>query len=394
MKGSMWRYSRWPLTGAMFFLAAVSLSQSQDSAADRMRAYASAIEQAVRDLDQGRVAEAKLKLEATNPDLRSFEYVYLMARADGSGKSGTAPDLIQTIAKPEDVETRHGVLNEVNRQMVFICRDGGMRIHDLTSPAAPPSVATNGLGNAIWTGVFSRDGKVFATGHERGDFVLWDAKTWKVRHTVSLKSDRPVRELAIAPDGSSLAAEGKDELELWSLAGNQPKKIGKLAERYNFGEGLAYSPRGDLIATGGMFDIELRDAKTAEKTKSIRHASYTMGLEFSPDGARIASAPRGNVNKFLGVFDVASGQALFNAGPFGHYVVGLAFTPDGRRIAATGCEKVLRLFDAATGVVVLTWPRVECGARPAFSRDGNLLGWSEPDGFKYIDLARKADDKK
>jgi hypothetical protein len=30
------------------------------------------------------------------------------------------------------------------------------------------------------------------------------------------------------------------------------------------GEGLAYSPKGDKIATGGMFDILVHDAKTGQ----------------------------------------------------------------------------------------------------------------------------------
>ena len=130
------------------------------------------------------------------------------------------------------------------------------------------------------------------------------------------------------------------------------------------------------------------DAKTGQQTKSMRHASYTMGLKFSPDGKQIASAPRGNVNKFLAVFDVTQDEPKFNVGPFGHYVAGLAFSPDGQRITATGCEKVLRLFDAATGETVLSIKRDDCGSAPAFSHDGQLLGWSEPSGFMYIHLGK------
>ncbi len=120
----------------------------------------------------------------------------------------------------------------------------------------------------------------------------------------------------------------------------------------------------------------------------MRHTSYTMGLEFSPDGKRVASAPRGNVNEFLAVFDLASGKALFDGGPFDNFVAGMAFTPDGKRIAATGCEKVLRLFDAATGEIVLALKRPDCGAKPAFSHEGRLLGRLEPDGYKVIDLGK------
>ncbi len=143
-----------------------------------------------------------------------------------------------------------------------------------------------------------------------------------------------------------------------------------------------------------MFDIVLHNAKTGAKTKSMRHASYTMGLEFSPDGKRIASAPRANVNKFLSVFDIAAGKPLFTAGPFENYVAGLAFTPDGRRVAATGPQKNVRLFDAATGAVVLTLPRPDHTAKSAVSRDGRFLGWSEPGGYRFIDLGKKPDGGK
>ena len=49
-----------------------------------------------------------------------------------------------------------------------------------------------------------------------------------------------------------------------------------------------------------------------------------------------------------GMFDIL----LFHAGPFGEYVAGIAFT-----------------------------------------RDGRLLGWSEPDGYYFIDLGRKPASK-
>jgi hypothetical protein len=72
-------------------------------------------------------------------------------------------------------------------------------------------------------------------------------------------------------------------------------------------------------------------------------------------------------------------------------VAGLAFTPDGKRIAATGCENVVRLFDAATGTIVLTFQRTQCSAKPAITRDGRLLGWSEPGGYFFIEVGQKTE---
>jgi WD40 repeat protein len=372
-------------TALVVFASTFAVAQEADKTT---KAYAKAIAAAQADLDAGRVSEARKQLEATDKSARSFEYDYCLARAQAPAVKGSPPDLIRTVAMPK-VETRYGVLNEVDRQLAFICRDGGLRIHDLNAVDTPPKTVGHLAKSAIWSGAFSHDGKTFASGHENGDVLVWDTKTWKVRHTVPLGVKWPVRELAIAPDGSAFVAESEKELELWSLGGEEPKKVSGVGPRYNFGEGLAFSPKGDLLATGGMFDIELHDAKTGAKTKAMRHASYTMGLEFSPDGKRVASAPRGNVNKFLSVFDIAEGKSLFIAGPFVEYVAGLAFTPDGKRVAATGPNKDVRLFDAVTGDVILTLPRADHTAKPAFSRDGRLLGWTEPGSYRFIDLGKK-----
>ena len=39
-------------------------------------------------------------------------------------------------------------------------------------------------------------------------------------------------------------------------------------------------------------------------------------------------------------------------------------------------------------------PRPDHTARPAFSRDGRLLGWSESGGYRFIDLGKKAKGSK
>jgi WD40 repeat protein len=372
------------------WMAAVStlVSAQEPRRNSEFDAYIRDIGKAQSELNAGRVADARKLLEATDPTFRRFEFAYLQARVKESADEGKpVSELIRKVAKP-DVENRYGVLNEVHRHVVYICRDGSLRIHDLASPEAEPKQVKHPQGASVWSGAFSRDGKMFFSGHQNGEVLAWDAAKWEVRHTISLGNDWPVRELAVAPDGSACVAESMKELGLWSLADGKPTKVAAVGERYNFGEGLAFSPKGDMLATGGMFDIILHDAKTGAKLRSMRHASYTMGLEFSPDGSRIASAPRGNVNKFLAVFDVTKDAPLFNAGPFGHYVAGLAFSPDGTRIFATGCEKTLRIFDAETGKIVLAFERKECSSKPAFSRDGRLLGWNEPDGFLFIDLGK------
>ncbi len=372
-------------------VAAGGLAFAQAPVPKASQDYADAIAKAQDDLDAGRIAEARQKLEATDKSLRGFEYDYLVARSEAARANEPAPDLLQTLEVPK-FQTRFGVLNAVDRQLAFICRDGGVRVHDLNNPKQPAKVVTYEGGGAIWTGAFSSDGKTFVAGFENGEVVVWNAKTWEHRVNVAVRN-KPIRELAVAPDGSAFVAEGESALELWSLAAAKPKKVADVGERYNFGEGLSFSPKGDLVATGGMFDILLYDAKTGKLSHSMKHASYTMGLEFSPDGARIASAPRGNINKFLAVFDVSRGTMQFNVGPFPCYVHGGVFTSDGKRIVSTACETVpsLQLFDSATGNIMFSLPRAATGTKPAVSQDGRLLGWSEQSGYQFIDLSKKQD---
>ena len=351
---------------------------------DRVERYATVIRQVQADLDAGQVDAAIKRLESTESDLRGFEYDYLLARTGGAKAGASAPDMIRSVDLPP-VDTRYGVLNKVSKRIAFICRDGAVRVHDLKMPTAAPQVVPH-PGGAIWSGDFSRNGELFAAGYANGSVVVWDAADWTVRHVVEIDENSPVRVLALAPDGTAFVAEAKKALELWSLSEPGPQKIAAVGERYNFGEGLAFSPQGDQFATGGMFDIVLHNAKTGEVIQSITHASYTMGLEFSPDGQRIASAPRGNVNKFLSIFELPHDKPLFTAGPFQFHVNGLAFTPDGKRLIATGPQKDLRLFDAETGIVVLTLKRPNPTAQPGVSLDGRLLGWMEPSGYQYIDL--------
>jgi len=378
----------------LLVVPAYGLSFAQAPAPNGSQDYADTVSKVQADLNAGRIAEARQTIETTDKSLRGFEYVYLIARAEAAPAKGPAPDLLQTIEAPK-IDIRYGVMNAADRQLAFICRDGSVRVHDLGNPKASEKVVTHKGGGAIWSGAFSLDGKTFVAGYESGEVVVWDAKTWEHRTTASL-GKKPVRELAVAPDGSAFVAEGESAVELWTLSDVEPKKVADVGQRYNLGEGLTFSPKGDLVATGGMFDILLFDAKTGKQTHSMKHASYTMGLEFSPDGARIASSPRGNVNKFLAVFDVADGKMLFNAGPFPCYVHGGVFTSDGKRIVSTACEEVpsLQLFDAATGGVVFSLARATTGSKPAVSRDGLLLGWSEPRGFQFIDLTRKQDSDK
>lgn len=365
----------------VLLLCAVSFSANlwaQDEAS--LSAYFAAIKSADGAIKAKKWDEASKLLASTNEKHRSFEYDYLKKCVEVKG------DAIEVLSFPKDVKARYGIMHPTRPQIVFICQDGQLRIRNIGESEDKEQLVPYVQGGPIWTGVFSADGKTFASGHQNGDVVIWDVATWKQRQSLQLGNGKPVREIAVAPDGKAFAAESDKFLEYWTLATDPPSKVSNVGERLRFGEGLAFSPIGDRLASGGMFDIWIYDAATGKDLKRMRHASYTMGLEFSPNGKQIASAPRGNVNKLFAIFDIASEKQLFSSGPFRAYVAGMRFTPDGRRVIATGCEKFVQIFDTTGGETVLQISRPECSAKPGITADGKVVGWSEPAGYMYIDL--------
>src|SRR5437868_3516254 len=84
----------WP--AVLLILASAACGFGQETKPDTA-AYARAIAQAQEDLDAGKATEARQRLQATDKSLRSFEYEYILARAQAA-MNGAAPDLVRTVA--------------------------------------------------------------------------------------------------------------------------------------------------------------------------------------------------------------------------------------------------------------------------------------------------------
>lgn len=367
-----------------FTIVFVAISQTL-YAEQTVEEYAAALQTAQTQLDGGDAPAAKSTLENTSPPRRGIEFDLISHLVD-SRLNASHGDAIERLDHPDDVKVRYGLLNPVTKQVVFICQDGSLRRRSVIEEDKVFENLDHPDKSAVWRGAFSANGKRFVAAHGNGDIVVWDATQWERIHTVSL-GEKPVIDLAVSADGKAFAATGSKFVELWREEDGSFGHVADLFDRLRFGNGIAFSPDGKLVATGGMFDIVIKNADDGTDVRKIQHASYTMGMCFSPDSKTIASAPRGNINKLLGLFQVNDGSNVFRQGPFAKYIAGMAFTPDGRRLVCTGCENRIRVFDTQTGVVVLDLPREECSAAPAISADGKLLTWSEKGGLYFIHLA-------
>jgi WD40 repeat protein len=201
--------------------------------------------------------------------------------------------------------------------------------------------------------------------------------------------------LAFSPDGARLVVGPNvydwsgNHLRVTLDPNTEPK------HEYFQPDGVAVSPDGKLLATTGgtlyhyqlkLWDLEsgkwLRTLVTWESATCFLHSAA-----FSPNGAQLAADVDGAVQ----VWDVRSGELLRTLpGPGGLTLDQVVYSPDGKTLVGAGYEvdaqrnatrRVLRFWDANTGSVRHT---VELGPYAttrgqvslAYSPDGKLLAVS------------------
>jgi WD40 repeat protein len=152
-------------------------------------------------------------------------------------------------------------------------------------------------------------------------------------------------------------------------------------------------PAGLLLPVLGSWSVAapvLPAGRPKEIVSFQAHPFVVQGLAFSPDGKTLASGGRDGKVK---LWDVATGknmadfQAHFrDARGARGMVAGVAFSPDGKTLATCGDDRTVRLWDVATGKNTATINRVTDGPL-VFSPDGKTLVC----GYQRIDLATKTD---
>ncbi|MBN9122475.1 MAG: NB-ARC domain protein [Planctomycetes bacterium] len=190
---------------------------------------------------------------------------------------------------------------------------------------------------------------------------------------------KPVRAVAVAPDGKLVAASRGNQVHLFQLKtipaekkGDKDKQEwtyskslfdeklktpdGKAAKAAHISlvESMAFSPDGKLLLTGSYGELTVWNVEKAEPTKRIDgFADRVCTIAFSADGKKFVTG--GGVPTEDGeikIFDTESGK-LFAEVVAGHSdtVFGAAFSPDGKLLATCGADKFVKVWElpAAAG---------------------------------------------
>jgi WD40 repeat protein/serine/threonine protein kinase len=134
-------------------------------------------------------------------------------------------------------------------------------------------------------------------------------------------------------------------------------------------EAVAYSPDGKLIASAGGGNpfwstqgldsirpgqVILWDAASGKRLRTLEgHKHRALGVAFSPDGQRLATAC---LDGMVRIWNVSAGQELFSTSVTSGASC-VAFSPDGQLLAAGGYQGGVVVWDAANGR-----ERLRCGA--------------------------------
>jgi WD40 repeat protein/peptidoglycan hydrolase CwlO-like protein len=202
----------------------------------------------------------------------------------------------------------------------------------------------------------------------------------------SYASAIPVTALAISNDGKTLASSGYHEVLLWSLADDGSatlnKRITNVAQRVH---GLAFHPTESWLAVasgtpGQLGEVKLFDWQSGDVIADLIVSEDEMfDVAFSPDGKRLAGC---GADGAIAIFDRNESGTWRSMIIEDHadWVNAIAWSPDAAKLVSASRDKTSKVFDAATGKLMITFNGHGQNVSDAlFTTDGKRIASSGDD---------------
>jgi Tol biopolymer transport system component len=192
--------------------------------------------------------------------------------------------------------------------------------------------------------------------------------------------EAPIASLAYRPDGKFLAAGGYKEA--WLIDTTSSEVICRWAGQIGPATALAFSPDGHALAVGASVpgargEVRVYPAPpTGSPVSGARfilsaHKDAIHCVAWSPDGKLLATC---GYDRLIKLWDVASGKEVRTLRDHSDAVYGVAFHPSGTLLASAAADRTVKVWDVATGRRLYTLGQsTDWVYSVAWSPDGRFL---------------------
>ena len=327
--------------------------------------------------------------------------------------AGSGQEILELASEPNAGFTWAIAFSPDGSRVAGSSADGKVRIWDVTAGGAKGGRTADrildGKTTLMSQVAWSADGRRVSTSGYGGTVMTWQVAAREPQVVVkgSDRSASVTATVAVASPRFAAAFEypdGETILKVWDEAGKvvftvTDRETGPLTSDHRHhtrrvelsrdGTRLAYSAWTSASAQGKRKEAGwLRVWEIATGRELLRRDGQRGSFDhtfFSPDGQRLATAwgmlsgPESEQKYWVSSWDLETGKERLHLDV--PYLATLAFSPDGRRLAAgvsTAFGKdgkgELRIWDAATGLVVLTHPLIHgYVSKLTYSPDGTSL---------------------
>jgi WD40 repeat protein len=220
----------------------------------------------------------------------------------------------------------------------------------------------------------------------------------------------PIFSVALSPWGRYAAAGRANQITVYNLVSGEEaarlidpalspiKYDGKAmypggAAHRDFVHALAFSPDGNLIASGGFRTVKLWQKVPGAKRYQVPVGAPITAIAVSADGKTAAT---GAADNSIQLIDTANGKILRKLGGHSSPVTGLAFSADGKTLASCSADKSVRLWNAADGKPIRTIASPAPANDVVFNKDASRIVSAHADNIIRVwqTTAPKTDPKK
>lgn len=246
--------------------------------------------------------------------------------------------------------------------VVTLYREGGLGGTSLSESAG-----------ALLSLAWSDKGTRLASGSDDGELAVWDTHTGARLGSVDTAArstgfGRAVRAIAWQPGEECIAVcTQAGAVQLWDP--DTSTLLRTLRESGSWAGAVAFSPRGELLAAGGLdgvvrlYDLGLGGRPTPQELRG--HGDAVQALAFSADGTRLATAGR---DRSIRIWSMPVGTLRATCTGLGGWIGAVAFSLDGSRVLGADADAVAGVWEADSGRSISRVRRADPeGAAPVVS---------------------------